>query len=293
VLEEAGNTKKIPMKKAPVFFACLLALPLPAWTQSHAAPASPAGETPMLQDVLYLRNGSVLRGDLEDDGSADGRLRIRTDDGLRIVPSRDVERRTREAPPAQDGATPVRIELTVGESLPLPTPSTTAQAPAASPPPPPRRPARSEADNTLTLGSYGLSISGPLQDDRYPGGAVGYQRALGDHLAVRLTGYALRYEYNDQETFDGYDVQLLLTTNARRSGFKLYLGGAYFSETYAAPSLGVKERFSGGGLVLGLGYNWRRMSLDWYGVGRFAEAYRLSPQEYAVGAGSLALGLRF
>lgn len=116
---------------------------------------------------------------------------------------------------------------------------------------------------------------------------------MGDHLAVRFTGYTVSYEYDDQETFDGYDLQLLLTTNARRTGFKFYLGGAYFMETYAYPPLAVEERFSGGGLVLGLGYHWRRVSLDWYGVGRAAEDYRLSGQDYAVGTGSLALGLRF
>lgn len=277
--------------------ACLLALllPLPAWAQSPDGAPAPPEETPqtVLQDVLYLRNGSILRGTLEDDGTASDRLRIRTRDGLRTVSRRDVERVAREAPPPEDGTPPVHIELTLGAPLPLPSPATPASPEPAPTPPPARKPDRPRAANTLTLGTYALTISGPVQADTYRGVALGYERALGDHWAVRFTGYTASYEYNDQETFDGYDVQLLLTTNARRTGFEFYLGGAYFTETYTVPPLAVEERFSGGGLVLGLGYHWRRMSLEWYAVGRAAEDYRLSGQDYTVGTSSLALGLRF
>ncbi len=246
-----------------------------------------------MQDVLYLRNGGVLRGTLEDDGTTSNRLRIRTRNGLRIVSRRDVERMAREAPPPEGGASPVHIELTLGASLPLPSPASPASPGPGPTPPPARKNDRPPANNALTLGTYALTITGPVRSDTYRGGTLGYERALGDHWAVRFAGYTASYEFNDQETFDGYDVQLLLTTNARRTGFKFYLGGAYFTETYAVPPLAVEERFSGGGLVLGLGYNWRRVSLEWYGVGRMAEDYRLTPQNHVIDTGSLAVGLRF
>jgi hypothetical protein len=66
-------------------------------------------------------------------------------------------------------------------------------------------------------------------------------------------------DFSDLEA-DGFDLALYLGTGLASKGFKAYVGGGIFNETWEL--FGAEEDFSGIQVTGGIGYNWDNIALD-------------------------------
>jgi hypothetical protein len=148
---------------------------------------------------------------------------------------------------------------------------------------------------TLGVGTYVVQFDSNGYKDNFIGLGFSASTAISRNMVVRGVIYATEHEDMDDFTAVGVDAQLLFGKNLIRPGFKLYAGLDYFMETLEL-DLGEwgsdEEDYSGLGLILGLGYNFRNMSIDWYGCARNPDAYDGFDLD-TVGAGSLMISMRF
>ncbi|MCP4146084.1 MAG: hypothetical protein GY752_12510 [bacterium] len=147
--------------------------------------------------------------------------------------------------------------------------------------------------STLGIGTYAMifDYNGIARDD-FTGFTIFGSTALSRNLVFRGGIYAAEHTDFSSITDAGVDLQILFGKNLSRRGFKFYAGLNYFSETIEIGDF-LENDYSGVGLVLGLGYNFRNMSIDWWGNGRNPDSYNNLLNLDTVGAGSLAVSLRF
>ncbi len=130
-----------------------------------------------------------------------------------------------------------------------------------------RRHAR-KAYSLVGIGTYAAVVDNPspFADDKLYGFSLTGTLGLGPSLAVRGNLYFT--EHDDVSGLDnnGLDAQLLFGGGMNRYGFKYYGIVGLFSETWDSGA--AEHDFSGLELGFGIGYDWRRISLDWWGVWR-------------------------
>lgn len=148
--------------------------------------------------------------------------------------------------------------------------------------------------STLGIGSYAVVIDSDGYKDNFFGIGIFGSTAISRNLVLRAGIYGTAHEdYEDDFTLSGIDLQMLFGKNLARRGFKFYAGLDYFKETVEIDLGGLgtfEDDYSDLGLILGLGYNFRNVAIDWYGVGRSNEEYG---DGVDVGAGSLMISMRF
>jgi len=224
------------------------------------------------EDVIYLKNGSIIRGVITEQDVQDGTYRIQTMGGsVFVYTPEDIEKVTKE-PKLQSVSTQSTVNVIQKEV-----------------------PSRSHA---IGIATWGLTVSdlnapdGEDSDTTFNGAALTYQFSFNNHIAMRLNLYSAEHEDFSDISINGMDGQLLLTTNARNKGFKFYLGGGYFDEKWDNGS--NETSFSGGEFIFGLGYNWSRVGLDLAGGVRPKSTYDV-PDEFDLlfVTGSLRLTFRF
>lgn len=114
------------------------------------------------------------------------------------------------------------------------------------------------------IGTYALSISydnaSSGADDELGGLGLSASYSFTDKFSIRGGYYSL--EHDDFSSLDatGMDLTAYFGTGLASQGFKAYIGGGIFSETWDAN--GFEEDFSGLQLSGGIGYNWNVMALD-------------------------------
>lgn len=224
------------------------------------------------EDVIYLKDGSIIRGIITEQGTQDDTYRIQTMGGSIFVYSEDEIEKVKREPQLRSTQTQSVIS-TIPKSIP----------------------SRSHA---IGIASWGLTLSnmnaesGEDDETRFGGAALTYQFGFNDHIAMRFNLYAAEHEDFSELNISGMDGQVILTTNARNTGFKFYIGGGYFDEKWDNGM--TSTSFSGGEFVFGLGYNWSRVGLDLAGGVRPQSAYDVPDEaDLLFVTGSLRLTYRF
>ncbi len=125
--------------------------------------------------------------------------------------------------------------------------------------------AYAESDKNLSIGlaSYNLTITYAdisLTDDEFSGTAISALYATSNNVAFGAILYSLEYDLSASLTNDGYEFNAYYGTGFTKTGFKAYIGGGLFSESWEAT--GASESFAGLQLSGGIGYNWDVFSLD-------------------------------
>lgn len=125
-----------------------------------------------------------------------------------------------------------------------------------------------QADNgqkkfNIGIGTYALTIGYDdafFQDDELSGFGISGTYAFTDQFAIRGIYYSL--EHDDDSSIDNKGIDLVgyFGTGLATHGFKAYIGGGLFSETWKSST--VEEDFSGLQINGGLGYNWDVVALD-------------------------------
>ena len=127
----------------------------------------------------------------------------------------------------------------------------------------------------LGVGSYSVMVaedegSSSSKDELFYGGALVGTLCLNQHLALRAVSYSAEHEDISSLDVDGYDLQLLLGTSFYE-GWNFFGGLGSFSEKwemeygplFEGSSQSINKRFSGAEVSLGLGYSWKKVSLDY------------------------------
>ncbi len=84
--------------------------------------------------------------------------------------------------------------------------------------------------------------------------------AFSDTIALRAGYFSLENEDDSALKSTGIDVNIYFGTGLASEGFKVYIGGGLFSDTWEFQS--EEEDFSGIQFNGGIGYNWEIISLE-------------------------------
>jgi len=153
----------------------------------------------------------------------------------------------------------------------------------------------------IGIGTYALKIAYDdafLVDDDLSGVGITASYAFTDHFAIRGGYYSL--DHDDFSAIDdtGIDLVAYFGTGLATHGFKAYIGGGIFNETWKLSVF--EEDFSGLQINGGIGYNWNVVALDFVlGIrdpGDYEDFIRrtlLINVDAAAISGSLILSARF
>jgi len=133
-------------------------------------------------------------------------------------------------------------------------------------------PAQAQNRNEVYFGTYALTVGydNTFSDDDFAGFHIGYSRDFTDHVGFRGSAYFM--EHDDVSGLDVTGVDLTVVGGLLGDGFNAFGGGGFFTEEWDL-SRGGSEDFSGIQLVLGIGYNWDRVGLDFTIAGRSTSDY--------------------
>ena len=156
-----------------------------------------------------------------------------------------------------------------------------------------------EKNINIGIGTYGLIITNDSQsfdDDRLSGFSISGLYAVSDIFALRAAYYALDHEDFTNIDDNGFDFVGYFGTGLLTSGFKLYGGGGYFTETWDVSGTG--QSFNGFQLSGGIGYNWKNVALDLVLAVRDKSDYEnvlvgTGVKVEVAGSGSLIISARF
>ena len=139
----------------------------------------------------------------------------------------------------------------------------------------------SGAVHQVGLASYATGVDYEnefIADDAFSGLALFYTGAVNNNVAFRLGLFGGDYD-GDDLAFDalgltsaGYDASILLGGNLQNTGLKGYIGLGVFSEEWEDNGGGTEE-FGGAQFILGVGYNFEALALDFWLAGRDASDY--------------------
>ena len=116
----------------------------------------------------------------------------------------------------------------------------------------------------IGIGTYSLSIAYDNSlvgsDDELGGFGLSALYAFTNNFAIRGEYYSLEHDDFSDLDVSGIDIVAYFGTNLASHGFKAYIGGGLFSETWESGP--VEEDFSGIQINGGIGYNWDVVALD-------------------------------
>ena len=116
----------------------------------------------------------------------------------------------------------------------------------------------------IGIGTYALTIvydnSLVGSDDNLSGFGLSALYAFTDQFAIRGEYYSLDHDDDSNVDATGIDLVGYIGTGLATRGFKAYVGGGIFSETWESPFR--SEDFGGLQLNGGIGYNWDVVALD-------------------------------
>lgn len=223
-----------------------------------------------LEDVIYKKDGSVLRGTLVEQDFASGRYKIQLQGGsLFSVNKDDIEKITKEAPISSTTNNANGININIDN-----TPSI-SQTPSINQQPTMHIPIGSleekeKIKSVFYIGTMGKSFS-DIDDDNgasYSGLNLAYQINAAKHFAIytglnfgklsTVTVNGTEYDADGvfNEKYRSFEIDALLTTNNNK-GWQFYSGLGLFNEEYSSNY--ADESFSGVNLVFGMGYSWKTL----------------------------------
>ena len=265
------------MKKLLITTALLTALSIPF--------AASAAE---MEDVIYLNNGSVIRGTIVENRPKEGIYKIQTSNGnVFVYEQDDIDKITKEA---KTGTAQGGVVVNINNTN---TNTNTNEAKPAAAPTVVATPKEIQRRHSIGIGTYGITSKDKNDvETKFNGGAFTYQYGINNHIAFRASLYSTEHKDNKDLTDGGVEAHFLLTNNARNKGFKIYIGAGGYSETMKNKNSSTDEKYSGGSLMIGLGYNFDRVAIDLMGTGRQAKDYDL-PKDTTVGTGSFSIAYRY
>lgn len=111
------------------------------------------------------------------------------------------------------------------------------------------------------IGTYALNLSyNNASDDEFSGFGLSAVYAFTDQFAIRGEYYSLEHDQLSTLDVSGIDLVAYLGTGLATQGFKAYIGGGLFNETWEIGFF--EEKFSGLQINGGIGYNWDAVALD-------------------------------
>lgn len=150
---------------------------------------------------------------------------------------------------------------------------------------------------SLGFGTYALVVAydnNNYTNDELAGLSVSAGYAITDKFGLRATYYTL--DHNDIAALDdtGYDLVGYIGGGLQSRGFKAYVGGGVFHESWDYG--GVSDSYGGLQISGGLGYNWDSLALDLVGAVREPGDYEkalLRNTGQSVNAGTASAALIF
>jgi len=220
-----------------------------------------------LEDVIYKKDGSVLRGTLTEQDFSNGRYKIQLQGGsLFSVKKDDIEKITKEAPLNTSASDSINIHI---DNSPVINQNPVANAIAYSP----QSDSESQPKSVFYIGSMAKIW---MIDDAYYGSYgefytglnLAYQSNVSKHIAIytalnmgsisTYTENSVEYEAEFSANFRSIEIDALLSTN-NYQGWQFYTGLGLFTERFNYDY--GSESFTGTNFVLGLGYSWKDLQL--------------------------------
>ena len=223
-----------------------------------------------LEDVIYKKDGSVLRGTLVEQDFENGRYKIQLQGGsLFSVNKDDIEKITKEEPISSLNTSTGSVNVNIDNS------PTINQNPSISQSPTMYIPLNSRAEKAATksvfyIGTMGKSYSDDDNENgvTYSGLNFAYQANASEHIALytalnigslstaTINGNEYDAEDVTDEDYRSFELDALLSSN-NYHGWQFYTGLGLFTEKYSTST--SSETFSGANLIFGMGYSWQTL----------------------------------
>jgi hypothetical protein len=165
-----------------------------------------------------------------------------------------------------------------------------------------KKPGKPDKPFSVSIGLYAENISASAfsEDDRFSGYSLAISQVFSDNFGGRISYYSSGNDDLSSFKSDGYDIVLHVGTGLASQGFKAYIGGGYFNNTWEIYELGFSNSFSGLQINGGIGYNWEHVALDFILAIRDPDDYEKAAFDFLgvstsgdVYSGSLLLSYRF
>lgn len=228
-----------------------------------------------LEDVIYKKDGSVLRGTLIEQDFSNGKYKIQLNGGsVFSVDKADIEKIGKEAPIANGPNSGVNINITnspvINQNPQVEQSFTHSTGTDAAP---------RKTRGTFYIGtmSHTLKTSSIIGDSEftYTGLNLGGQLNANQHLAIysdlNLGTFSEKKEtdrFGNSTTFSGDDladesytsaqIGVILSTNLYQ-GWQFFTGLGVFSESYSTDE--DSSTATGSDFQLGLGYSWQTLQV--------------------------------
>ncbi|OUR70086.1 hypothetical protein A9Q73_00865 [Bermanella sp. 47_1433_sub80_T6] len=229
-----------------------------------------------LEDVIYKKDGSVLRGTLIEQDFENGRYKIQLKGGSVFAISKDeITKIGKEAPlnntVAADNGVHINIEnnptitqaptQTLQQNPTLQTYGYTGDQ-------------NTEKRHSIRIGRMTKDVTN--EDDNgigYRGLNIAYQYNIDENIAfyteynnadlnseiIDGENYQIDSHSKDNMSFSGIEASAMLSTN-NYQGWQFYLGLGLFNETFE--SFGESDTATGAVFTLGMGYDWQPVQLQ-------------------------------
>ncbi len=223
-----------------------------------------------LEDVIYKKDGSVLRGTLVEQDFENGRYKIQLQGGsLFSVNKADIEKITKEAPFVSSSTQSDGINININNNPSISQNPVIEQSPVMSLSQTPNT-EKSKAKSVFYIGTMSKSFSDENDDNgaSYSGLNLAYQANASEHIALytalnlgslsTVTENGVESDVNDfsDESYRSFELDALLSSN-NYQGWQFYTGLGLFTEKYSTSS--DSETFSGTNFILGIGYSWQTL----------------------------------
>jgi len=122
----------------------------------------------------------------------------------------------------------------------------------------------SEKNWNVGIGSYAstIGVDGSYRDEDIEFSGLNFTGSynFSDNFAIRASYFSLENDDFSALESKGLDLVAYYGTGLATNGFKAYVGGGLYSDTWSAQ--GEEEDFSGFQINGGIGYNWSPVALD-------------------------------
>ncbi|MEH6345867.1 MAG: hypothetical protein V7785_12330 [Bermanella sp.] len=265
-----------------------------------------------LQDVIYKKDGSVLRGNLIEQDFTNGTYKIQLMGGsVFSITKEEIDKITKEKPFNNTVQTGSGININVENNPSI------NQAPVVTQEPVIKQtsfsntyiePPKKESRHSIRIGSMSKDITD--SDDNgigFTGINIAYQYNFDEHFSIYTEynnadlnseiidgdNYYISSYQKDNYSFYGSEVSAMLSTN-NFQGWQFYAGLGAFSEKFTR--FGESETISGAVVTLGMGYSWQTLQLNLRVSGHGSDDYKSTAYNYGdddVSATNIAFQLGF